>query len=94
MIRYEYRLTAAGALLGEQFLRLRDVEGAAEWLAEGGVQARIEHRHIEPDVTEWAPLAWEDTLAGRLGYERFPGYGGVDLRKRRPRPVVAGESGE
>ena len=71
-IYYEYRILVDGEY--EQFLRLRDVEERAESLFNGGVQTRIEIRQIKPVVTDWAPLAWEDTRTGRLGYEPFPGY--------------------
>ena len=81
--RYEYRIAVDGEY--QHYLRLRDVEEAAENLHVIGVQVRIEHRLIdEPEVGEWAPLKWEDTVAGRLGYEKFPGYS----------DPAAGESGE
>jgi hypothetical protein len=70
----------------ERYLRLRDVEAAAADLDEVGVSTRIEYRRIdEPNVTDWKPVAWENTLAGRLGYEPFPGYG-IEVK--------AGESGD
>lgn len=73
LIRRAYRIQVDGKY--EEFLRLRDVEERAESLFNGGVQTRIESRHIEPTLTDWEPLAFEDTLPGRLGYEPFPGYG-------------------
>jgi len=80
LFRYEYRILVAGEY--QCFLRLRDVEEAAETLAAAGVQTRIEIRTIEPHLTDWEPPNFRDTVAGRLGYEPFPGYG------------KAGESGE
>lgn len=75
-VYYEYRVEVDGEC--REFDRLRDVEAAAEALHNGGVDVRIEYRQVEPGVTDWVPLAWDDTLAGRLGYEPFPGCRELD----------------
>jgi hypothetical protein len=73
---YEYRIQVDGEY--QNYLRLRDAQEAADKLHEAGVETRIEIRTIEPEseVTDWAPLEWDNTLPGRLGYPMFPGYGG------------------
>ncbi len=74
MARYEYRIADGDDY--QRFVSLRDAEDAAEKLDDAGVQARIEYRRVDqPRAGEWAPLAWDDTLPGRLGYQPFPGYG-------------------
>jgi hypothetical protein len=74
MVRFQYRIAVAGEY--QQYTSLRLVEKAASDLDADGVQTRIEYRRVDqPQDDEWVPLAWEDTLAGRLGYPVFPGYG-------------------